>query len=98
MHFDAVFGEGADVPHIVLLRLGELLDLGLVDSLAKLASHKVEHKFGQSALSGNLGYVSGLQGDAFAGSVGVHVSLLLFGVDAFVGRPDGFFFYNRDKP
>ena len=69
MRFDLVFGEDADVPHVVQvaveqleenLRLGEFQDLGLVDQLAKLSPPGVEHKSGQGALSGILGDVSGL--------------------------------------
>ena len=59
--FHAVFGQGPDVPDIILvavqelvegLRINEFSDLHLVVALTKFSPHGVQHHLGQGALSG----------------------------------------------
>ena len=99
--FHAVFGQGADVPDIILVTVQELLEgLGLgkfpnlhfVMALAKFAPHGVEHHLGQGATSGIVLHLVVIQVDAFPSRVVVEVLGL-----AFLGRtagwpPAGLFF------
>ena len=99
--FHAVFGQGADVPDIILVAVQELVeglglskfpDLHFVMALAKFAPHGVEHHLGQGATSGIAIDVVVIQVDAFPSRVVVEVLGL-----AFLGRtagwpPAGLFF------
>ena len=99
--FHAVFGQGADVPDIILVAVQELVeglglskfpDLHLVMALAKFAPHGVEHHLGQGATSGIVLHLVVIQSDAFTSHVVVEVLGL-----AFLGRtagwpPAGLFF------
>ena len=99
--FHAVFGQGADVPDIILVTVQELVeglglskfpDLHFVMALAKFAPHGVEHHLGQGATSGIVLHLVVIQVDAFPSRVVVKVLGL-----AFLGRtagwpPAGLFF------
>ena len=99
--FHAVFGQGADVPDIILVAVQELVeglglskfpDLHLVMALAKFGPHGVEHHLGQGATSGIVLHLVVIQSDAFPSRVVVEVLGL-----AFLGRtagwpPAGLFF------
>ena len=85
--FHAVFGQGADVPDIILvavqelvegLRIDEFSDLDLVVALAKFAPHGVQHHLGQGTLSGIAIDVVVIQVDAFPSRVVVDVLGLAF--------------------
>ena len=91
--FHAVFGQGADVPDIILVAVQELVeglglskfpDLHLVMALAKFAPHGVEHHLGQGATSGIVLHLVVIQVDAFPSCVVVEVLGL-----AFLGRTTG---------
>ena len=99
--FHAVFGQGADVPDIILvtvkevmegLGLSKLPDWYLVMALAKFSPHGVEYYLGQGTTSGIAIDVVVIQVDAFPSRVVVEVLGL-----AFLGRtagwpPAGLFF------
>ena len=72
--FHTVFGQGADVPDIVLVAVQELVEglgfgkfphLHFVLALAKFAPHGVEHHLGQGAMSGIVLHLVVIQMDAF---------------------------------
>ena len=85
--FHAVFGQGADVPDIVLvavqklvegLGLGKFPHLHFVVALTKFAPHGVEHHLGQGATSGIVLHLVVIQVDAFPSRVVVEVLGLAF--------------------
>ena len=101
VHFHAVFGQGADVPDIVLVAVQELLEgLGLgrfphlhfVVALAKFAPHGVEHHLGQGATSGIVLHLVVIQVDAFPSRVVVEVFRLAFLGPTVGWPPAGLFF------
>ena len=59
-------------------RICEFADLRLVETLAKFASHGVDHNLGQRVLSGVLSYLGCIQLDASQNMVGLNVRLMLF--------------------
>ena len=99
--FHAVFGQGADVPDIILATVQEVVealglskfpDLHFVMALTKFAPHGVEHHLGQGVTSGIVLHLVIIQSDAFPSRVVVEVLGL-----AFLGRtagwpPAGLFF------
>ena len=96
MDFDPVCSQGADVPHVRLicvqesekgLGFSEFSDLGLVQPLTEFPPHRIEHEFGQLALSWVHGDLGGIETDAFAGVIDVEVGLALFGRVASDGPP-----------
>ena len=101
LDFHAVFGQGADVPDIILVAVQELVedlglskfpDLHLVMALAKFGPHGVEHHLGQGSTSRILLHLVVIQLGAFPSRVVVEVLGL-----AFLGRtagwpPAGLFF------
>ena len=85
--FHAVFGQGADVPDIILVAVQELVeglglskfpDLHLVIALAKFTPHGVEHHLGQGVTPGIAIDVVVIQSDAFPLRVVVEVLGLAF--------------------
>ena len=94
--FNAVFGQGADVPDIILVTVQELVEglglskfpyLHLAMSLAKFYPHGVEHHLGQGATSEIAIDVVVIQVDAFPLRVVVEVSGLVFLVVQPAGHP-----------
>ena len=99
--FYAVFGQGADVPDIILVAIQELVEgLGLgkfprlhfVMALTKFAPHGVEHHLGQGAMSGIVPHLVIIQVDAFPSRVVVEVFRLAFLGPTVGWPPAGLFF------
>ena len=76
--FHAVFGQGADVPDVVLVAVQKLVEglwvgkfphLHFVLALTKFAPHGVEHHLGQGATSGIVLHLVVIQVDAFPSQV-----------------------------
>ena len=97
VHFHVVFGQGADVPDVVLVAVQELVEsLGVghfVLALTKFAPHGVEHHLGQGATSGIVLHLVVIQVDAFPSRVVVEVlGPTLLGPT--VGRPPAGLFFD----
>ena len=99
--FHAVFGQGADVPDIILVAVQEVVEgLGLnkfphlhfVMALTKFAPHGVEHHLGQGATSGIVLHLVVIQVDAFPSRVVVEVLGLAFLGPTAGWPPTGLFF------
>ena len=101
VHFHAVFGQGADVPDIILVAVQEVVEgLGLskfphlhfVMALTKFAPHGVEHHLGQGATSGIVLLLVVIKVDAFLSRVVVEVLGLAFLGPTAGWPPAGLFF------
>ena len=101
VHFHAVFGQGADVPDIILVAVQEVVEgLGLskfphlhfVMALTKFAPHGVEHHLGQGATSGIVLLLVVIKVDAFPSRVVVEVLGLAFLGPTAGWPPAGLFF------
>ena len=99
--FHVVFGQGADVPDIILVAVQEVVEglglskfphLHLVMALAKFAPHGVEHHLGQGATSGIVLHLVVIQVDAFPSRVVVEVLGLAFLGPTVGWPPTGLFF------
>ena len=101
MNLDTVFREGTGVTYIVLiaveeldegLRVGEISELGLVDTLTELAPHRIQQHLSQGTCLRVLFDLGGVEMNPFPGIVSVDVSLFLDRRGAPLRPSAGFFF------
>ena len=100
--FHAVFGQGTDIPDVVLVAVQKLVEglgfgkfpqLHFVLALAKFAPHGVEHHLGQGVTSGIVLHLVVIQVDAFPSGIVVEVLRPTF-LGPTVGRPPAGLFFD----